>query len=173
MKQEKLGKKIHDQRELLNWLQQHPEVSVSFKNEFPMFPHESGEFFEIVKTLGNFEKKITGEDLVITKRFGSASFDITIPLSAVGEKTMVMQEVPEWSFPELPVENEQAAEPGPALSRTDKMLMLGFVFDGRTFKLNGTSIQLSDIERADEAAFDRLLTRLEPVVAAAAQGGHS
>lgn len=153
---------INDQRAMLDWLEQHPDVKVFFADaQCILFPHEKEEFASITKQLGTFEKETEGSDLKLVKRFGTANFNVTIPLAAVGEKTVAMKEIETWNIPDLSIDSEPTPE---FKRRIDAMAVIGFAFDGNAFTSGGMSFAIADIEPLSDETFDTLAKRLTLVI---------
>jgi hypothetical protein len=94
---------IADQRAMLDWLEEHPEVDVRFSPASMWYLSDSDKdkFFAAAKAMGEYTQTMRDVDLLLTKHFGSARFQASIAKDIVCQKRTKTATVEEWYCPEL------------------------------------------------------------------------
>lgn len=102
---------IDDYREMLDWIEQHPELQFTLPPPRKWFFGKEGKqpFLDTVKAFGDCEKDFSSErEIKVIKRFGTNHIEIEIARSVICEKVTVMKAVEEWQCPSLLSEAEMS-----------------------------------------------------------------
>lgn len=97
------AQRLSDVRELVDFLEAHPEVPMPHclgRDPIAFWGGDKDEFMAVVHAFGSFEKAIDGTNFTVTKKFGSgkAHIKLSIPRTEVCTKQTVIKTVPvdEW-----------------------------------------------------------------------------